>query len=181
MVFPLQAMPNDSSELTKKPLNIQVQYAGNLGLISVGAGKSYFHDKLSFLIIYGYLPKIINGTNVHTFALKTSCKLAVTKVNSNLNMSYYTGITALYGIARNTYLDYPDYFPDGYYNANAIHASFFFGSRLNFNLIHLKLNTISFFTELGTLDYHIWCALKTKYIGFFDIWNLNVGIAFTLK
>ena len=178
--FSLPGYANDSTMVPKKPVNMQVQYAGNMGLVSVGAGKSYLYNKLNIYTIYGFLPKEINGASVHTLALKAAYTIAVAELSDNLLIDCYTGIAALYGITRNTYVRYPDYFPDGYYGTNALHATFFLGARFKLDLNHPRYKTISLFTELGTLDYYLWYAIKNKYIKLYDIWNLSFGALVTL-
>ena len=176
-----RANANDTVDLKQKPLNIQLQYAGNVGLVSVGAGRYNPGDKLNFCFIYGYLPKIINKTAVHTLALKLSYRIAGTQISPIYNLKYYAGVTALYGISRNTYLNHPDHFPDGYYKTNAIHFSPHLGFQLNVNMKNPGLKRVFFFTELGTLDYKLWSALSTQYVNLFDIWNISLGFGFAFN
>ena len=181
LLLTMYAEANDPTESNKKPLNIQFQYAGNLGLVSAGMGKPYFNDKLDLYFIYGYLPKNINGATVHTIALKTTYSPFITQISPKINLNYYTGMNALYSITRNTFLKYPDYFPDGYYNSNAFHMSFYLGLRAKFNTMNSAFEAVSFFTELGTIDYQIWSAFKTKNVGFSDIWNISFGLLFYIN
>lgn len=181
MQISMQAICNDSLKAGGRPVNIQLQYAGNYGLFSVGIGKSYKSNKINVHLLYGYLPKSIGEVTVHTFALKSSFNFIDVKISPKNSLNYYTGIAVLYGITRNTYIRYPDYFPDGYYLTNAIHASLYLGMQLHLELLNLKVKAISFLTELGTLDHQLWAALSTRYVTFKDIWNVSLGIAFTLK
>lgn len=181
LLFPLCSFSADSSKFKIKPYQIQLQYAGNLGLFSVGAGKSFFNDKLNTFLIYGYLPKSIHGVTVHTIALKSSLRYANTELSPVFDLDFYTGALVLYGITNNTYLVYPDYFPDGYYITNAIHASIHIGARLNKIVPYENLQKISFYTELGTIDYQICNAITNNTIKIFDIWNLCFGVVFSLK
>ncbi|MGD2033447.1 MAG: hypothetical protein PVF73_00205 [Bacteroidales bacterium] len=176
----IEGKATDSTEYTEKPFNIQIQYAGNLGLISVGAGKNYLRNALNLHFIYGYLPKAMNGSSVHTLAVKAAYTLGTTNLGSGLTLEYYPGLAVLYGITRNTYTRYPNYFPEGYYNSNAFHLSLFSGIRCTVHPANPNIPKISFFTELCTIENQIWSALHTKYIGFFDIWNISFGIIFNL-
>ncbi len=181
MMHPLYAKCCDTLEIEEKPHNIQLQYAGNYGLFSLGVGKSYLQDKLNAFLIYGYLPKGMHGVTVHTFALKSVYNIASSNLSDGAYLDYYKGLGVIYGITRNTYLKYPDYFPDGYYEfPNALHLSLFLGLKLNLGIISTMFNSISFFAELATLDYQHWSAVSTKYVSLTDIWNVSFGFVFTI-
>lgn len=177
--YSTKAEISDSLKYMKRPLSLNIQYAGNLGLVSLGVGKSFMHEKLDVHLIYGYLPKMINGTSVHTFGIKSSYNIAKTRLSDASNVGYYGGLNAFYSIAEKTYLNYPDYYPDGYYNTNAIHSSIFAGTRFNKKVSHPKVKAISLFTEFGTLGYQLWTALSNKHVNVLDILNFSAGI--TLK
>jgi len=48
-------------------------------------------------------------------------------------------------------------------------------------LNHPKVNKLSLYTELGTVDYEIWYALKNKEVALYEIFNLCFGMIFQLK
>lgn len=170
----------DSIKTAGKNLYLKVQYAGNIGLVSVGLGKEFCNDKLSFDLNYGYLPESVNGVRVHTFALKPA--LMVKKFNLSGFMSHcYIGASFNYGITANTYLRYPDYYPKGYYYTNALHVNPFLGMGIRLTPLKKKLGKISVYTELGTIDYEIWQAIKNKEINLVEIWNLCFGLAFQFR
>lgn len=178
--LPIFCNQSDSLKITANPLYVNSQFAGNLGLVSVGIGKSYFNNKLTVGFKYGYLPKFINGNKVHILALKTALHF---REYSTLGIRYglYMGTSVNFSIASNTYLKYPDYYPEGYYMTNAIHLNPFMGVRFILPHDNGKFDNISVYTELGTVDYKIWYALKNKKISADEIWNLCFGIAFQLK
>ncbi len=75
----------------------------------------------------------------------------------------------------------PGYYPDNYYNTNALHFAPFVSFNLNFNNENvniLKNKTIYF--DIGTLDTYIWYYLKTKAMNFTEILNLAIGVNFPL-
>jgi hypothetical protein len=174
--FPEKSFSMDETRTRLKSTKFQLQYAGNLGLFSVGLGKGFFNEKLNTFLIYGYLPEQVHGAQVHTIALKGSIRLGKSIISPIFDLDYYTGGLVLYGITDNTYFIYPDYFPDDYYGTNAIHASFHFGLKLNKNRHVNKISQFSFYTELGTLDYQVWYALKNATVELFDIWNICLGM-----
>ncbi len=161
------------------PYYAKMQYAGNMGLASVGLGKTCFRNRLTLDFNYGYLPKKINGSRVHTLALKSAYQFRNHRL-SIFDIRYYAGISINYAITDNTYLSYPDYFPSDYYNSNAIHLNPFLGVRLTLPEKENKPGAIGIYAELGTVDYKIWYAIANKEIKSNDIWNLCFGITFPL-
>lgn len=162
------------------PYYAKMQYAGNMGLASVGVGKTYFRNRLTLDFNYGYLPKEINGSRVHTLALKSAYQFRKHQL-SIFDIRYYTGVSLNYAITDNTYLSYPDYFPSDYYNSNAFHLNPFLGVRLSLPEKEVKPGAIGIYAELGTVDYKIWYAIANKEIKSNDIWNFCFGITFPLS
>lgn len=147
------------------------QYAGNLGLISAGGG----YDSKNFLadVSFGYLPKHINGVRVFTLSFKPSYKLAEMSFNS-IDAGFYIGTAINYSIGRNIYGKIPDYYPPDYYWPNAFHFNPFAGARLG--LREKRGKKLYLYTELGTVDYKIWFAVKNRHVSVMDILNLGFGI-----
>lgn len=166
-------------EISTSPYYAKMQYAGNLGLASVGIGKTWLKDRLSLDFNYGYLPKNINGSRVHTLALKSAYQFRKHRI-SVFDIRYYSGISLNYALTDNTYLSYPDYFPSNYYSSNAFHLNPFLGIRLTLPEKKDKPGAIGIYAELGTVDYKIWYALANKEIKPDDIWNLCFGITIPL-
>jgi hypothetical protein len=175
----IRVSAGDSVSINKRPLNIQLQYAGNLGLVSGGIGTTYLKDRLNVYLIYGYLPGSIHGVTVHSFAFKTYYEFAHTHLSNRLYLDYYIGLSVFYAFTKNTYLDYPDYYPDDYYSPNAIHATFYLGPKLNYKIHNSRLKAVSLYTEIGSLDYYLYYSFKTDYVSFWEIWNLSGGLVFT--
>lgn len=184
-VLLLLALPgllsNASEPEDKRPVKIHVQYAGNLGLLSAGLGKPVLKNKMNMFILYGYLPKALNGVEVHTLAVRSSFTYANTRLSSDHSLDYYFGMSVLYGMTNNTYLRYPDYFPKGYYSiTNAIHGCPHLGLQANTKFLKDWPGDLHFFAELGTIDYQVWSALTTRYVNIFEIWNVSFGMVITL-
>jgi hypothetical protein len=161
----------------KNPTIVQLQYAGNMGLVSAGIGKSFFNERLSACFIYGYLPKHTNGVTVHTLALKTYYTPIRKSIGKRSSVEGYCGASIIRGIAKNTYVKYPSHYPDDYYQPNAYHIALFTGAKHSKLIKNNKwFDKVAAFIELGTIDYELWDGLKTDYIDFEDIWNVSFGI-----
>ena len=181
MIFsPVRGTDADSTGTSRDNLYIKTQFAGNIGLVSVGVGKEYLNGKLSVDLNYGYLPACINGTSVSTFAIKPALLIkdfSIAGVQSSLS----AGICFTYSATRNTHLKYPDYFPEDYYLGNAMHANPFLRISLFQFPSESKSGRLSLFSELGTMEYQIWYALKNKEVSFTEICNLCFGLTYRLK
>lgn len=173
---PLAAKDEDNVQDSKKHLYWKTQYAGNMGLVSVGKGREH-GNIFSMDLNYGFLPKFINGARVHTFALRTA--LLVKRFSAGgIQPSLHLGASINYGIAENTFLRYPEYYPEGYYLPNALHLCPYARIGLGFPLKNKKMEKISLFSEFGTVDYQIYNVIRDKDVRFNEIWNLSFGLAF---
>lgn len=164
------------------PDHIKVQFAGNIGVLSVGSGYSFFSDKIQSDIFYGYAPAKIVGYDIHTFSIKNSFRLVEFPLNYHWGMSFSTGFAINYAITNNTFLFLPKQYPDKYYGANAIHFAPFVSSNFIYKNDKNKIiNNLNVYVELGTLDQYIWYYIKERAFGFRDIWNLAIGVRVPLK
>lgn len=163
-----------------KSLYVKAQYAGNLGLASVGIGNEFFNNKLSTDLNYGYMPDFLNGVRVHTFAIKPAFHFKEQTI-SGFKAGCYIGTSVNYYVTSNTYIIFPHYYPEGYYLSNAIHSNPFIGGRISFPAKNRKSGRLSVYSELGTVDFKILCAVKNRKIEFDEIWNLCFGIVFHIN
>lgn len=175
---PLSAGVND--EMTRHPIYFKTQYAGNMGLMSVGAGKGIFFEKMTLDVNYGYLPKWVNGVSVHTVALRPAVNFEGFSL-ANLQFDYYAGLSITYSVANHTYILYPRYFPFEYYLPNAVHFNPMFGLNASKALSGDGLfSSLAFFAELGALDIKLRDSFTNRVISAFNVWNLSFGFALTL-
>jgi hypothetical protein len=155
----------------------EIQYAGNAGLFSVHGGISLFQNHLNFSLGYGYLPKAINGVEVHSVILKT--KYQFNKGVFLKKANWYTGFSAICGFTSNTFICLPSYYPKKYYASNAMHVAPFIGCRYPFPFYKpIWAKTAHTFIELATLDTYFWYRLNNNHLQFWDICNLSVGLCF---
>jgi hypothetical protein len=174
IVIPVNANPDSNEKFGDKDYYLKSQYAGNLGLFSGGIGKDLLNHKISLDFLYGYLPKSLNGVQVHTIAIKPAYhfkKYTISKIKADC----YIGAAVNYNLTHNTYLKFPNCIPKGYYVQNVIHINPLIGTRISFPFKNRRLDNLSIFTELGTVDYKIWYALKNRNIGLDEIWNICFG------
>jgi len=165
-----------------EPQYIGFQYAGNVGLASIGIGYGLKNQKIYLGGIYGYLPKSINGVEVQTIAIKAYYIYRSKQIFKNTCSYHYFGSNINYGITKNTYLNYPDYFPKDYYKTNALHIAPFIGTKTEYSLSksYCYLRKIAIYCELGTIDQYIFADITSKQINIFDIVNICTGITFNI-
>jgi len=173
---PLAAQVSDSVDQGRSRLvYYKTQFAGNLGLISAGAGYEFPVRKLWIDMSLGYLPKHVNGVRVFTLSLKPAYKVADFDIK-RIESGWYLGTAINYSFGRNIFGSMPDYYPLDYYWPNAFHFNPFAGTRLSLKKDEYKKNKTYFYAELGTVDYEIWFALKNRQVNLVDIFNLGFGI-----
>jgi|WetSurMetagenome_2_1015567.scaffolds.fasta_scaffold13236_2 hypothetical protein len=161
------------------PVYARMQYAGNVGLASCSVGSYILKDKMSVYLGYGFLPASVNDTRVHTIALKPAWHFVEFK-NNRFRWGLYSGICFTYSITNNTYIKYPDHFPNSYYQSNAFHLNPFIGLKV-IPARNGRVNAHTVYAELGTVDYKIWYALANKRISGLNIWNLCFGFTIPLS
>lgn len=159
------------------PDYVNLQYAGNVGLGSVGFGYLSDDEKKNFGISYGFLPSSVNNAEVHTFSAKGAFNLKKHKLSERTFANAYWGSNILYSATNNTYLKFPGYYPSGYYFTNALHLAPFVGLKVG-----SRKNTGKFsYVELGTLDYYLINHIKYRRSEFSDCLNICMGIALPLN
>ncbi len=164
---------------------VSVQYAGNMGLASLGFGYQSKSEKSSAYFIYGYLPKSEHGVEVKTIAVKGLLATSQRHPFKGVTTSNYAGLNLIFARTTNTHVIWPDHYPDGYYPQNAIHLAPVVGGKLNFDVKGSKyIDKAGFFVEVGTLGYYFWDYVKTsneRVMRFSDIWNVSAGFTISLN
>lgn len=160
-----------------KPDYINLQYAGNIGLGSVGLGYISNNEKHHLGFNYGYLPPFVNNVKVHTFTLKGAFQFKKHKLSEKASLNAYLGTHLLYSATSNTFVKWPSYYPDDYYFTNAIHLAPFLGVKIN---ARKTINRFSY-VEIGTLDYYLLKRIKYNRNRFSDCINLCMGFSIPLN
>lgn len=158
-----------------KPNYINVQYAGNIGFLSFGAG--YFIFKPHFFsvdFVYGYAPSSKTAVDIHNIMLRLCFKMPNYNIfafkQSQINLSWRP-IFANIGISEqihnsNTWKRLPKFYPKGYYPPNAFR-------------IHLDIGT-SAIIELNNkiaIEPYILTTTNDMYVGYYYTSRDNVHIS----
>ncbi len=164
------------------PDHISVQYAGNMGFLSVGVGHSFLNHKLKTELFYGYLPKLIGGSNIHTISLKFNYKPWFIVINKNNKINPLSfGALVIYTLGDKYFLKQSRRYPDDYYKANAVH----FNPFLEVSLINKSkfyknyFNSLELYMDIAVLDEYLGDYIYSKfnegYVKMKDVINLSFG------
>jgi hypothetical protein len=155
----------------------KMQFAGNLGVLSVGVGYQLFNNVLYTELLYGYVPVSISKANeIHLISIKNTFPLFRKKIG-NYTVSPIAGFTGTLETGNNSFLVLPDKFPKGYYVPSAIHFTLFIGTLVHKNFVNSKIiKGIDFYYELGTVETYLWSAITSKEVGLNDIFSSAIGV-----
>lgn len=161
----------------------KVQYAGSMGLISLGVGWDYGKKKQWETDLFlGYLPRFDGDKGHVTITLKENYipwKLNFKK--DRLSFEPFTASLYMNKIFGNEFWSRePDKYPDGYYGvATNFRFNIAFGQRIDFKMRPLGLSEhLTLFYEFGTNDLYIISYFTNRYLKIPDIFNLSLGIKF---
>ncbi len=161
----------------------KIQFAGSMGLLSLGVGWDYGKKKQWETDLFlGYLPKFAGKEGHMTITLKEN--YIPWKINLPKNRWVLEPFTASLYINKiwgdEFWTKEPDKYPTKYYNvATNLRFNLAFGQRIQFNFKPFGLSRhIDFFYEFGTNDLYIISYFTNKYLHLGDIFNLSLGLKF---
>jgi hypothetical protein len=165
---------NDTINRSDKVTYVKMQYAGNIGLVSFGAGYDFLKSRISVDLSYGNLPKYINGVRVNIIAFKPAWHFKPLELRY-FNADLYLGSSFNYSIGRNIYTKAPNYYPLDYVYPNAFSFNPLLGLRTRFKSKDYELKKMAWYVEMGTVDLKVWYAFRTREVNILKIWNLGIG------
>lgn len=166
------------------PRYSKIQFAGSIGLLSIGPGWNYGRNHWETDLLIGLVPRYADKRAKVTLTLKQNY------IPWKLSLNEYFSIEPLTcGLYLNTLLDRnfwvsePDKYPNGYYSfSTRIRSHIFIGERITFNLKSEKYRhkSITFFYELSTCDLYLISAIGNKYLRPRDYLSLSFGLKFQI-
>ncbi len=122
---------SDTTLIKNKPWYIpdyvKIQFAGNVGFLSIGTGYQLLNNLLYSEILYGYVPSSISkAKRINTVTIKNTIPIWNRKIK-NITLSPIAGFTASYETGNNSFFKLPDRYPKSYYCSNAFHFTVFAG------------------------------------------------------
>ncbi len=201
LVLPVYASENTDS-LTWHDLRVQkyrehwgaliptqsiIQYAGNMGLISVGAGWNYGkHKRWETQLLFGILPKHRSDHAKMTMTIKQnfipwSNYLAKGWAVEPLSCGIY--LNTIFG--NQFWNNEPARYPENYYPflSTKVRLNIFVGQRFEWTIPNNKAKlakSITAFYEISACDLHLRSLFQDKHIKLHEILSLSVGLKFQL-
>lgn len=168
------------------PTQTIIQYAGNMGMLSIGAGWDYGKRKQwETNLLLGYLPKHDSKHAKITMTLKEN--FIPWKIDIGKNFVFEPLSTGLYVntvFGREFWATQPDKYPEGYYKfATKIRLNVFVGQRITKCLDGenlLRTRGITLFYEVSSPDMYIFTKIKNSSLSVFDIISLSLGVKFQM-
>lgn len=150
------------------------QYAGSIGLISVGAGYEVIKRKANVELLVGYLPSFTGSKSMQTLTLKFTARPVLWRPNNELIIEPMTmGIYFCYTPGREYSSDLPSWYPDGYYWwSEAVRVNIFIGGSVVVSLGQAteKGRRLSGYYEIGTNEIKLVSYVQNK--DALSIWNI---------
>jgi hypothetical protein len=159
------------------PDYIRTQYAGNIGLISVGVGFNVFDDNLQVDLLYGYVPTSVANLDVHNITVKTNTVLYNARISSDCTISpLLIGFSLSLALGDSYFVSVPGRYPANYYWPTALRLGLYIGSKIHRTLDNtFGLSGIDFYFEAGTVDIYLRNYLQSDHIDLWDIVSFGAG------
>jgi len=160
------------------PHYVQAQFAGNIGLLSLGAGYNLFKDHVHVSILDGYTPAGLAGTGVNTIAIKASYDLITIPIENKRAVAY-SGLGCNFETTgKGFYTSLPDRYADGYYKWSAVHATFFLGAKLQVLMKKRTNQRLEFYAETGTVDSYLYYYATNPGLRITDMFSAAIGFSY---
>lgn len=162
------------------PDYVKTQFAGNIGLVSVGAGYQLFNKKLYSELLYGFVPEFASrADNIHLITIKNTFPIFRKEIGKNLTIAPIAGFTTTLDIGTNSFTTLPSKYPEGYYVPTAVHFTFFAGALVHKDFKEPKFfKGVDFYLEFGTVETYLWYVITSKEVSVFDVFSADVGVNF---
>jgi len=188
---------NNNRELSKKtgflkkiiPSHSKLQYAGSMGMFSLGCGWSYGKKHWESDLLVGLAPVTFSyGNNfmLYVLTLKQNYFPWSLKINDRilfkpLSAGIYT--TLVLNDDKEIWLTAPDKYDSGYYwHSNRMRFHVYLGESISFKLNTNKaIKSIDVFYEISTCDLYISKFLKDNYYDYSDILAASVGVRLSIR
>lgn len=169
------------------PTHTKLQYAGNMGLLSVGTGWDYGRrNRWETDIFLGVLPKYDSKRTKLTFTVKQNFM----PWNVPVGRSRFSVEPLACGLYLNTvfgdefWVHEPERYPKGYYGfSSKVRINLFLGQRVTYDIDPRRRFTakaVTFFYEVSTSDLYIVSAFTNRYLRPKDFLCLSFGVKLQL-
>lgn len=168
------------------PTHTKIQYAGGMGLVSIGAGWDYgTNNQWETDVILGFLPKYSTKDNKLVLTLKQNYIPWNIPLNKNFSLEpLTTGLYVTTILNGDFWVSEPDKYPNSYYSfSTKLRFNIYLGQRIRFNIPQDKrffAKSVTAFYEISTNDLYIGSAIPNSYLKPIDYLKLSFGLKFQL-
>lgn len=166
------------------PDYLNVQFAGNIGFLSVGGGYNLNPSRtLFFDAAYGYSPHYETGRAIHNLIARFAWQPVLKKYASGNLLNARTAFMVSRQIADRdrTFTRLPKNYPDGYYAPNAFRVHLDLGGSYYYKLKHPHIfRAIELYAVTTTNEMYVTYAIKSSEVSLGDIFSLALGLNLVL-
>lgn len=169
------------------PTQTIIQYAGNMGLISMGVGWDYGnHRQYETNLLFGYLPAFKSSNSKMTMTLKQNFIPWRIDIGNDFDLEPLScGIYFNTVFGDEFWQKQPKRYPHKYYPflSTKVRINIFVGQRLTVQVPHNRrkfVKNISAFYEISTCDLHLRAMFQDSCVTLWDIIGLSLGLKFQM-
>ena len=158
-----------------------LQFAGNMGMLSVGPGYDFAKERLAADLLYGYVPKFDSDEAEHLLTLKGSYKPWKIERRRNFEViPLQVGLGLSYYFSGKYPLTWDDKYPEGYYWwSPKVRLLGFAGASVSRDIHNSDIKKIGLYSELGTYDLLVTSWYKDDKLALWEILNISIGARVT--
>jgi len=179
IVFTQPAFSQEPKHPALLPDHLKLQFAGNIGFLSIGAGYVNKSGRLEGDFFYGYVPESIGGVDIHTITSKLSWHLIKGLGSGRTELKPLSlGILVSYTFGKQYFGFKPENYPYNYYRQpTSLHVGSFIGGQINRMQKKGRFSSFGLYYELTTMDTEVLSYVSNrKSIGLGEIVSLGIGI-----
>lgn len=164
------------------PSYSKLQFAGGMGLVSVGTGWEYGKNRQwETELLLGLIPKHSSKRAKVTLTLKQNFTPWRVPLRGRFALEpLSTGLYLNTVLGGEFWMKNPDRYPQGYYwFSTRLRIHVFVGQRIRFNIPENRrwfLSSITAFYELSTCDLYVIQAVRNSYMKASDVLRLSFGL-----
>lgn len=173
---------NEDSTRTPRwylPHYVPLQFAGNIGFLSTGLGFSSNKGNYHLDVLYGYVPKSVAGSYIHSVSVKNYLPFGRYPIKRAQALIPYAGLGISIEVSGNAFFTLPSHFPESYYDfPKNLHLLVYGGIRfqhLFFDEVKW-LRGVEFYGEAGTIDIYLWYKTMTRNIRISNVFSVALGV-----
>ncbi len=157
---------------------VNFQFAGQIGLLSVGGGNTFFDDHYDFEVYLGLTPRIeqVSEVTIITLAMKNNF-IPYTFKYQDFEARPYIGLGLFFAMNQRYDPNWQDDIDSSYYYQNNWHVTGHIGLNVNKKVTDLKMKSIGVYVESMTNDvYFLDYIQNQETLSIDDVFSIAFGV-----